>query len=272
MTKTKKLYSISTVSFTAINLIAFLIFFIPNYVLTIDIGELEYVRIALTKLIEFSLPPIAAVLLYVGGSCDGWKCAIARAATLAATRAVYLIPYYYLYHIANLYDSYESIGLSLLVSIFGTALLFGQIILLYEMLRIAARKVIKRTLIDDLPPMYKNEMPKDIKDMLDRKAEESLREIPEKPGVFDFSAPVTVGIFAAVFTQFIISLIFELINTIDYLITFAGYYRLDEIIYITASFLYILVELLAVHILCYALKNKLCKKQIIKERKNERNV
>ena len=270
MTKTKKLYALAAAAFAALNLLAFVIFFVPNYVLEIDIGELEYVRIFLTKLIEFALPPIAAVLLYVGGSFDGWKCAITRGAGLAMTRVIYLLPYYYLYHIAYGYDSFESIGLSVLVSVFGTALLFGQILLLYEVLRVAERKVIKKALIDDLPPMCKKEMPKDIKDMLDRKAEESLREIPEKPGVFDFSAPVTVGIFSAVFTQFLISFIYEAANTIEYLISFAGYYRLGEIIYITASFLYILLELLIVHVICYALKNKLCKRNCEKEKKNER--
>lgn len=270
MTRTKKLYTTAAVAFVAINLIAFLIFFIPNYVLEIDIGEFEYVRIFLTKLIEFALPPIAAVLIYVGGSCEGWERAIKRSAGIASTRAVYLLPYYYLYHIAYGYDSIESIVLSILVSLFGIALLFGQIILLYEALRVTTRKVVKKALIDDLPPMYKKEMPKDIKNMLDKKAEDSLREIPEKPGIFDFSAPVTVGIFSAVFTQFMISFIYELVDTIEYLVSFAGYYRLGEIIYITVSFLYILLELLIVHVVCYALKNKLCKKVPEKEKESER--
>lgn len=261
MTRNKRLYLFSTLTFVAANLLAFLIFFIPNYVLEVDIGEFEYVRIFLTKFIEFALPPTAAVLLYLGGSSDGWKRAIVRGVYLALPRVIYLLPYYYLYHIAYGYNSIESIGLSALVTLFGTALMFGQIILLYEILRIGARLVIKKSLINDLPSMYnKKNMPKDMKALLDRKAEDSLKEIPEKPGVFDFSAPVTVGIFSAVFTQFLISFIYELVDTIEYLVSFAGYYRVSEIIYISVSFLFILFEMLIVHIICYTLKNKFCRR------------
>ena len=126
----KKLFTIIGLSFVFVNLLTFCLFYIPNYVLMLNVEWVEYFRIFFNKFFEFLLPAVAATVLFLGYPRDGLKKTITRAFCLSLPRIIYLLPYYYLYYILNFYDSIEAITLSALVTLFGVVLLFGQILLL----------------------------------------------------------------------------------------------------------------------------------------------
>ena len=257
MNKTKRLYLISALSFCAVNFASFLIFFIPNYVIEADIGWFEYVRLFFNKFVEFALPPIAACLLMSAYFDGGIKKSLIYAIYLALPRIIYLLPYYYLYHIAYGYDSIESICLSGLVTVFGVALMWAHIAVLFLLTRMVAIRTIAKSLANDLPPAVQKSIPIDIKKMLNKQAKKSLGEEINFTGAFDFAAPMTLGIFAAVFGEFTVNLMREISDTVIYLVNYAGYYRIDEIIYITGSFVFLIIELLLVHIISYRVFKKI---------------
>ena len=54
-----------------------------------------------------------------------------------------------------------------------------------------------------------------------------------------------------------ISAALQISDTVIYLVNYAGYYRIDEIIYITGSFVFLIIELLLVHIISYCVFKKI---------------
>ncbi len=257
MKENKRLYLWGILGFCAANLAAFLIFFIPNYVIEGDIGWFEYVRLFLNKFTEFALPPIAACLLMKIYFDNGVKSALIGAIFFALTRIIYLLPYYYLYHIAYGYDSIESISLSALVTVFGAALMWAHIAVLLLIIRMVAIRSTAKSLASDLPPAVQKSMTVDLKKKLNLQAEKVLCTDVHFTNAFDFSMPLTLGIFVATFGEFIINFMREAVDTVMYLVNYAGYYRLGEIIYITGSFVFLVIELLAVHIISYHLFKKI---------------
>ena len=251
MTKNKRLFLTAIGVFCLANLFEFLLLFIPNYVLEVDIGYAEYGRIFINKFIEFSIPLLAAIILFAQRD-GGWKWAAAGSAGFSATRLIYLLPNYYLYfidpsQINYSYDSVEALSLSLVVSIFGALLMFGQIMLFYAIIKLVARISAKKEIIKDLPPKKQNDMDRETKAKINRQADNMVDNSSKIDKIFDLSAPLTLGIFSAAFCQFIIYFIYESIDAIQYFISVSGTYRMGEIIYMMISYLFILVELLVVH-------------------------
>ena len=76
--------------------------------------------------------------------------------------------------------------------------------------------------------------------------EENLTTLNLK-NLFDFSNLTIFSIFSAAGAIFIYNMIFEIIDTVDYLIRYQGSYRIDEIIYIAVSYIVILASLFISH-------------------------
>ena len=262
MNKLKRFFPISICTFIVINLIAFLIFFLPYYVFEIESEIYEYIRIFLTKLIEFALPVALSTLLIKLYYIGGLKKALISAIYFSLPRAVYLLPYYYLYHIAFGYDSIESLGLSALVSVFGVAVNWAVSVLLFLFARFLATRTITKVLVLELPPKVQKNITPYIKSELKNRAEEKLLalDIPDAP--FNFEHPITRGLFGAAFLGFAIGFLREVIDTISYLVDYAGYYRTDEIIYIMVCYLFLLTELFITHIITHFIFKKLFDKEL----------
>ena len=95
-------------------------------------------------------------------------------------------------------------------------------------------------------------------------AEQLLSERISGGSVFNFKASENLGIFAAVFTVFAVELICELVKSITFIVECDGVLFLDEIIYMTACYLFLLVELLIGQALCGLIKNIATKQKIKK--------
>ena len=61
---------------------------------------------------------------------------------------------------------------------------------------------------------------------------------------FDFSEELAIGIFSSGAIIFAVNFVFEVIDTVEYIVNYRGTYQLGEIIYITVSFIILLAELL----------------------------
>jgi len=218
----------------------FLLFYIPNYAfLTTDV-TVDYIRHFLTELANFLLPVYAAVtVLNVAGG--RLRPSLLCSLRLAATHAIYLLPYYYLYMLAYGFDSIEAISISLLITLLGVAantlhiLLFSYAIL-YTM---------RYRLIKDFRMGMPTERQKDklTVDQSRRLSEMALSERTSK-NPYDLGVTKNLGIFVAVMLQLMISLGFELYDTVSFLLSYAGSYRISEIIFITLSYTFILATML----------------------------
>ena len=251
MNKLKKLFLITSLAFAGVNLLVFLTFFIPNYVFEESTEIIEYTRIFLTKFAEFALPTIAASILFKICFDSGIKSIIKGAVIFALPRIVYLLPYYYLYHIAFGYDSIESISLSALVTVFGVAINALVILALFFIARLLATNAAMKPIIAKLPPKVQQNLTKETKSEARLEAVKSLSAVDIPEQAFDLQNPITLGIFGAAFSGFGINLLSEIIDTVTYLVDYAGYYRMDEIIYIVVCYLFLMAELFATHLIAH---------------------
>ena len=261
MKNSKKTCLIVALSFIFINILSFCLFYIPNYVLMLNIEWVEYTRVFLNKFFEFILPVVAATVLFLGYTEDGLKKTLIRAVYLSLPRMIYLLPYYYLYYILNWYDSIESISLSSIVTLFGVALFYGQVVLLFWLIRLFARLPVLKEMKKKHPLNQQNDTPKNLRAELKAQADIEVAASLSDKAVFNFSKPTSLGFFAATFAGFCINFVREAIGTVEYLIEYSGNYYLEEIIYITACYLFLLFELLAGHAICCGIRNLLNKEK-----------
>ena len=255
MINTKKIRIFTLIAFVIANIFSYCLFHIPTLVLEERIEWLEYTRVFVNKFLEFITPSLGAAVLFLGWQDGGIKKALLRALALSLPRMIYLLPYYYVYYIVNFYDSAESISLSLLVSVFGTALLFGYMLLLSYLMRVMSRVPFIKEMKEYLPLNQRERMPKDVKRTLIVKSEQRVFAEMKVGGVFNFGQAECLGIFASVFATFIIELVREMTDSISFIIEYSGDLYPDEIIYIVVCYVFLLAELLAGQAICASVKN-----------------
>ena len=253
----KKTVGISAICFGGFSLLIFLMFFLPNYVISGEVGNFGYVIDFFGRLVEFCLPVVGGVICLCISVFFGRGAVLSSCAILSATRALYLLPYYYLYFIAYGYDSIESILLSAVVTILGVALEFGLMLLLCYVARASAMRGIRKGMTDAEARSF-SRLTKDEGNrlMADKLADILCGRMGLKY-MFDLACPIKRGIFFAVICQFAVSLVQEVARTLNYLISYAGYYRVDEIIYMMISYIFILFEMILAQVLCCIIKEKI---------------
>ena len=259
MHNTKKLSNYAIIVFVLANLFTYLLFHIPTLILEERFEWLEYTRMFVTKFIEFILPAVSGVILFLGYREIGIKATLIRALFLSLTRVIYLLPYYYVYYIVLAYDSVEAILSSLLVTAFGTALFFGLSLLLMYIIRVFARMKNIKELTNELPANFRKKPTKEIKEDLIKRSELKVFDNLSADGIFDFSHCENLGIFAAVFSVFAIELVRELVDSILFIVECEGILFLDEIIYMVACYMFLLIELIVGHMICCAIKKSFIK-------------
>ena len=250
----------SRLGFILANLIAFLVFFIPYYVIEADNGDWEYAVLLFNKFSEFMLPAVAASVVLSQYRTGEVKAAVIRALLLALPRAIFLLPYQYLYFIAYGYDSIESISLSALVTVFGTALFFGQVLLFFFLAREVGRRVAVGALGGDKAKALSREELKEKK----RKCDVSVFSKEGFGGILELGKPYIAALFSVAFLEFLIYLTVEIVDTVTYIVESEGLFFESEIIYIVISYLLLLAELFAVQAIGWLISRKKYNKTNIK--------
>ena len=253
----KKSVGLSAICFGGLSLMMFLMFFLPNYVISGEVGNFGYVIDFFGRLVEFCLPVVGGVICFCISSVSGGGAILCSAAVLSATRILYLLPYYYLYFIAYGYDSIEAILLSAAVSLLGVALEFGLMILLCYIARWAALRGIRKGMTEAELRSIGRMTKEEEKAIFSEKLSELCRSEIGLRYMFDLASPIKRGIFFAVICQFGVSLVQEIVSTLNYLISYAGYYRVNELIYMMVSYLFILFEMILAQVVCCIIKEKI---------------
>ena len=275
--KRKSLFPIVGGIYAGINLFLLLIFYIPVYVLNVEMSTWYdgwyYASSMITDFVEFVMPIPFAVLLYFT-SRNSLSTLVQRTIYFALPKIVYILPYYYLYALSYGYDSVEGLLISLAVTAGGVIISALHVLLLYFVIGFAARRIAALKMRATLPHNYDKKPLGAIEAEFHDEIEKDMDEYVYKRGVFDVSSPIIGGIFAASAVEFIYSLAVEIANTISYLVEYVGDYRLDEVIYIVLCFIMILIELFAAHALGYLTKIFITEKykNLKKEAKSDGNI
>lgn len=235
-------------------LLVFIIFYIITYLPSVGIlkvGDFVYFPLYyLSRLVEFCLPIAASAAVF--GLCrGGFKEYLIKAALFSLPRAVYLIPYYYLYENSLGNNSLESLGFSLLITIGGILLLFLHISLLLLVMRTVFRFLITRGLKKSDQFLAKKENSGRLKAAVVQR----LPEETEKFGPFDLTLPVNAALFSAAILEFLYPLTNEIVSTVKFFIAYGSGYTPWEIFSICFAFIFVLIELLAAYGLGILLKH-----------------
>ena len=239
-----------TAVLAAIEALAFLVIYIPNYVIEVDSIALTYVVQFLNRFLSFLLPLLSATYIFSTATVLP-KSNVIVALQLSLTTLIYSIPYNYLVYLAQGNDSIESLSISLLLSAINVPAFALITLLLHAVMLIATVNVGKKIYIDKLPPAYRQRTPKDMRLQARRSVIENLSVHLREGAIFDITSPTVFGIFAASFVQFAVYLVIELIDIVAFLIEYVGDYRNDEIFYIVFVLVFIFLELFAAHAICY---------------------
>ena len=244
----------------AVHLIAFIIIYVPSYVIEHNSTAIIYAVEFITRLYQFTVPVITATVLLCTVSLSAGRL-ISRAFLLSLTSLIYYLPYYYLVFLAQGNDSLESVTVALPVSVAAAAVLAILTMLLTLVMKHLTVRSARKAYIEKLPPAYREKPTKEMVKEAGLEVIENLNTHLTEGRAADLSYPVTFAIFGASFVQFALSLIVEIVNIVIYLGDFKGDYRADEIIYITATLLFIFAELFIAHFAAYLTK-KLALKQL----------
>ncbi len=199
---------------------------------------------ALSELAAFALPVIAGMILFLSYAYKGAPHAIPRVFFFSLPYLVCSVPANYLNYLAW-FDTSGAIFFSFLISLFVLITVTAQMLALFGVICFFFR------------------LPKEKR--FDRS---SLSPI-ESEDMFDFSNPLSKGIFGAVIVQFVITLVPELIETVTYFIERSGTYRTGELFTIVFTYLFMAAEILITYIVAYKLKNRIVYERLAEPVEND---
>ena len=209
-------------------ILVFLIYYISNYLFS-NIA-LFYISQYLNLFFTTVMPVLISVNLLFSYLKKSKGRVFRDAAFYALTTLFYYLPYYYLDMFLGGLSTPAAITLALLISLLIALLFyFVYVVLTFIIIGIYNKKT---------KGMYGKSL---IKSLGEREA-------------FDFSEPLALGIFVATVPGFIYNVISELINTVHFLINFAGTFKFGEILYIMFTYLFIIAMLLIVPKIAFSVK------------------
>ena len=244
---------------SALYVFILLLFYIPNYVfsefyvwegVTLDI----YLVVRdISERLTVSIAPLLAASFALTFSKD-LKGGLALLIKPTLPVLIYSLPYCYLFALSLGYDSIRGALISLGISAVGLIIQWAGGALLFIIMRTFAALPAYKEKLSALPPMK----------VIDKKEKgklwnSALKEVAEDGNVyplFDLSANVCRGIFAGVFANLLLKLIFEIYSTASFIIEASGNFSGADIFSALLNYVYLLAELIIIQAVLSALRNK----------------
>ena len=221
--------------------ILLLAFYIPHYVIEQSADWWEYTRHFLGEIFSFIFPVICGATIYADCSGVISKRTFATALILSASYAANTLPYYYLMALGYSFDSLEAVVISLIVTVGFILLAALQSLVFAFIIGFLVRRAAKAEIVATLPPLRRNDTPDQA---MNAEISAKARDMTVGASPYDFSVPMNFAIFVTVMAELVLKTVLELWDTVGYLIEYAGSYRISEIIFITASYVVILLTML----------------------------
>lgn len=197
------------------NVLGFTFFYLQTFVIT---GAASfYILHFLTKTLETALLVFGATVLFCGVAAFGGKYMLPRLPLFLLPRFLYSLPNDYLSFLSYGYDSLESVVLGLLLSV-AQLLVYALLLLLFATLGMFLSHAATK----------KSKIPF------------SLRDGDGGEDIFDFSRASNLALLGIAGGVFLYNLISEIVNTVSYLMDYAGSYTVGEIVYMLFTYLFLL--------------------------------
>lgn len=206
---------------------AFILIYLPSLIETKSAVS-YYTGYFGAKLISSATPVIAASILTLKAYGRGGGKRLLSALPFALSRVGYLLPYAFLIFSAE-YEVYFATIVSLLYTLLFVILTLAEITVYNTIILAFINRGFKKQKIAPkftAPPL-------------------------------DLDAPITLGVLFTALCRFTVDTVLEIINTVEYLVEYAGTYQIGEIVYMVFSYIAILVFAIITHILACVIKNRL---------------
>ena len=208
-------------------LACFLAFYIAAFTIPHEVTAYAYYYIV--EVVDFALPIFAAFAIYTVYLRDGIKWALIRTILPALATLAYVFPYHAFAYAYEQMVITDVLIYSSIQAAFAFAIAYLKMIALAFVIVFASRMVSKG---------------------------HKPAKISSRP-VFDLSAPLNLGIFAATAALFVYKLALEIYDTVVYITEYIGTYVTSEIIYMVFRYMFLLLLLLGVHFAVCKTKNRL---------------
>lgn len=220
--------------FVIANALAFLVFYIPNYVVLSEPMAITYLRIFLGEAVSFLIIPLSVTFIYYEFIIGARMLRLVLSAlALVSTKCTYNLLYYYLFETALGYDWIEStlssIGISILIVAVDLSL---TLLLSFGAIRLAMLLTKKR----------------------------SRDDFSKEHGIYDsipimtMQSPWQVSFFAASAAIFLYNIIIEIIDIANHLAEY-GEFRSSELIFVVSKLVFFVILLLISYVLQCLLYN-----------------
>lgn len=228
-----KLSRISLVLIIA-NLVSFLVFYIPNYVMKSEPYALTCFRLFFGEFIAFILISLAVTFMYheyIAGK-SLWRMLLSGVA-LIATNCIYNLPYYYLLETALGNDWIESTLSSLMINLLIITIDLLKL-LLFTLITVKASMLFAKK----------------------RSREEHSATILSSDGarILALEAPEQKAFFITALCIFVYNVIFEIVDVINHLAQY-GSFRSSELIFVVFKFIFLIILLIISYVLQILLYN-----------------
>lgn len=225
----------------------FLTYYIPSYVIYGSPDWFIYVRHFLSEFVEYILPTLTALTfihMTAGRICA--KSAL-YALLLSLPKLIYVIPFQYLNYLAQGFDSIESVSIGAIIGVISVALNTLHVMLFAFIIRITFMRRATAELKLELPPLKRDSTPNSS---FAAEAEEMLKASGVRGSIYGMNDNLAVAIFAALAVEFLMCVGMEIYDTAVYLTENTGTYKMNEVAFITLSFVMIMLQLLASQAVC----------------------
>lgn len=228
LSNSKSILGITGFAVAILSFAEFLLYYIP-FGFYYEIDAVLIASSHLTNFLEGFFPVLSALIIFTVCG-DGLKNKILPTALISLSRLTYTLPYYYIHYVADVYNTSESIVLSLLVSLVFIIAAFLQTFVCIIVLSV-----------------------------IESRANKSSKD-REKSKVFNLDDHLNFGTVLCVVISFVVFFVREIIHTVEYLIDNAGTYRLDEILSIVIAYLLLFLFAFFHYVISVSVKNRILRK------------
>ena len=218
----------STIYIFFVYLASFLIYYLSEFIF-FDYDFISYVRIYTNKLTYLLVPIVCGLITLIVYTFSGTKKALLTLIPITLVRLVYYVPYFYLVFIYDNFDSLESLFFAFFLSLGEAAIVYLICIAVFILLK----SIIKKRMNDEA----------DFENAITEKTQ------------LDFQNPVSFAFIAVSFLAFLYFFIYEIVNTISFIIQYSFSFTATEIIYTVLSYIFDILLLLIHYFALSYIKN-----------------
>lgn len=205
---------------------------------------LVYANYFYNEAVKFVFPTAVAALMIAARRLYSMKYAFARSWVLLLPMLIYTLPSYYTQYFAMTLDTLEAVAFSLINALFDLLIFYAQAVATYFLVIWLTRLHSRRTRSSDVSDIIDSHDP------------------------FNLANSLSFAFFITISVRFAVLLVLEIIETVSFLRDFSANYRIDEVIYIILSYVFLLGELLFAQWFSLYIKNKSLKTKV-EETKND---